>query len=63
MLEAMENPGKVRMFWPWWKRVMLFWKKLESSALGNGVALAGTAAIRAVYQEDTLGGIASGMTP
>jgi hypothetical protein len=27
MLLAMENPGKVRMFWPWWKRALLFWKK------------------------------------
>ena len=24
---AMENPEKVRMFWPWWKRALFFWKK------------------------------------
>jgi len=24
---AMENPGKVRMFWPWWKKALFFWKK------------------------------------
>ena len=27
LLWAMENPGKVRMFWPWWKRALFFWKK------------------------------------
>jgi len=27
LLWAMENPGKVRMLWPWWKKALLFWKK------------------------------------
>lgn len=27
LLWAMENPGKVRMFWPWWKKALFFWKK------------------------------------
>ncbi len=27
LLWAMENPDKVRMFWPWWKKALLFWKK------------------------------------
>lgn len=27
LLWAMENPSKVRMFWPWWKRALFFWKK------------------------------------
>ncbi len=27
LLWAMENPGKVRMLWPWWKKALFFWKK------------------------------------
>ena len=27
LLEAMENPQKLRMFWPWWKKALFFWKK------------------------------------
>jgi hypothetical protein len=27
LLRAMENPGKVRILWPWWKRALFFWKK------------------------------------
>jgi hypothetical protein len=27
LLWAMENPGKVRQFWPWWKKALFFWKK------------------------------------
>jgi hypothetical protein len=27
LLHAMENPGKVRILWPWWKRALFFWKK------------------------------------
>jgi hypothetical protein len=27
LLWAMENPEKVRMFWPWWKKALFFWKK------------------------------------
>ena len=26
-LWALENPEKVRMLWPWWKRALFFWKK------------------------------------
>jgi hypothetical protein len=27
ILWGMENPEKVRMYWPWWKKAILFWKK------------------------------------
>ena len=27
LLRAMENPEKVRILWPWWKRALLFWKR------------------------------------
>jgi hypothetical protein len=27
LLSAMENPEKVRILWPWWKKALLFWKK------------------------------------
>jgi len=27
LLWAMENPSKVRLLWPWWKKALLFWKK------------------------------------
>jgi hypothetical protein len=27
ILWQMENPHKVRMFWPWWKKALFFWKK------------------------------------
>jgi len=27
LLSMMEDPAKVRMLWPWWKRALLFWKK------------------------------------
>jgi hypothetical protein len=27
LLRAMENPGKVRILWPWWKKALFFWKK------------------------------------
>jgi hypothetical protein len=27
LLRAMENPEKVRILWPWWKRALFFWKK------------------------------------
>ncbi len=27
LLWAMENPDKVKMYWPWWKRALFFWKK------------------------------------
>jgi hypothetical protein len=27
LLRALENPEKVRILWPWWKRALLFWKR------------------------------------
>ena len=27
LLRAMENPGKIRILWPCWKRALFFWKK------------------------------------
>lgn len=27
LLWMMENPEKVRMFWPWWKKALFFWKR------------------------------------
>ena len=27
LLWAMENPEKVKILWPWWKRALFFWKK------------------------------------
>jgi hypothetical protein len=26
-LWALENPEKIRILWPWWKRALFFWKK------------------------------------
>ena len=27
LLWALENPHKLRMNWPWWKKALLFWKR------------------------------------
>ena len=27
ILQALENPHKLRMNWPWWKKALLFWKR------------------------------------
>jgi hypothetical protein len=27
LLRAMENPHKLRMNWPWWKKALFFWKQ------------------------------------